>query len=204
MIAALTLSAGSASALSFRDERLGYSLTLPDEFEQTEGEPNGVTFVRGDPAEKDSHWAVIQIQPLGGTIGRGPQDLELVTKAARARMQGSGAELISMTVEPCRWSVFEVAAMDGRVRTPDGILAMRSTQVPLFTEAINVQVVTRSPNESAEILDAALARLEGRSSWLSSAERSRALGEALGKIAAVILGITGAAAWVFRRKKPKA
>ena len=89
--------------------------------------------------------------------------------------------------------------------TPNGQPAPAgSTQVPLFTEAINVQVVTRSPNESAEILDAALARLEGRSSWLSSAERSRALGEALGKIAAVILGITGAAAWVFRRKKPKA
>jgi hypothetical protein len=77
--------------------------------------------------------------------------------------------------------------------------------VPHANLGVQVQIVGPAADEARlrQELDAFLAGLDGKSSWLSDAERSEKLGTLVGGAVGVLLAV-GFALWWSRRKRPTA
>jgi hypothetical protein len=195
----LTVPAGAAE---LRDQAHGFSFTIPEGYRErppSSPKPSIIhELARGTPEPGES-FAVIQIDAMGGTIGREPFNRHTAEAAAHKSVAGSPARIERFDYRTARWQKFTLETMISYVRHGETELVTMATQVPLKREAI--QIIAMGPaNEEARIksdFDAVLASLQGESNWLTTGERIERLGFPLG----VLVGLAIAVFVVVRRRK---
>jgi hypothetical protein len=169
-----------ASATPFRDEAHGLSLDVPadyHDFPTTRGPGVIGTWSRGEQGHDD--FAVLQLQGLGGTVGREPIDHPIAERAARATLP-AGVDA-TFAYRKTRWHTFDLELMVTHVAA-DPPMVVLAAQIPLAKEAVQVNVIGPATGEArlSADLDHVLASLDGRSNWLTDDERSRRLGTGVG------------------------
>jgi hypothetical protein len=187
---------GSARAEVIRDEKLNFTLTLPDgfvDFPPGKEEPGTVySYLQGTPGTDD--FAIVTIKPMGGTIGR-----EALQHKDLPKIEG-----VKFDLRREKWKTFDIDVMVGTARQEGIGVYVAVAQVPLKKEAI--QVVVAGPETRREVVLATLrtllGSLDGPSNWLTDAERSTRLGKLAGGIV-VALAFAGWLIWLSL-KKPRA
>jgi hypothetical protein len=167
--------------------------------------PDGVAgpvvqaYARGKP--EDPNFAVVQVQKLGGTIGRGSLDHEDVETAARNSVQGTGLEVKGFEYRKLRWKSFDLELVLTRLGGARDLVNL-SVAVPLAEEAIAVRVTGPAVEEPAlaRDLQTVVASIDGKSNWLSDGERSEKLGRLVGAIVGGAIGLGGLLWWRRRQR----
>jgi hypothetical protein len=208
LIAPLVLCLTAPAALAatggtIADAENGFSFAVPDGYaDYPEGAAPGVlhSFARGKP--DDASFAVIRIQAMGGTIGREPLVRETVERAARQTASASGVEITGFDYRKVKWKDFELDLVLTRLTNGDKKLVTLATPVPLAKQAIHVVLMGPAGDEAGLVanLQAILRSLDGRSNWLSDAERSERLGRLVGLVVGAIGGVA-IVVWWRRRKR---
>ena len=175
---------------------LGFQLIIPDGFVQEDFRATGkMLHVFRRPASGDGQATYIFVSRLDGTIGRE----KISSKQAAAVKPG-------MTILSDKWRSFDVEVF----RIAD-IVEGRQTvrlhaQIPLAGEAIQIGVMGDqvSEPELKLLLHGLLTHLEGRSNWLSVAERSdRALYLVAGGLVAIFVFALGRLRMARERNAPE-
>jgi len=207
LLVATPLSAGAG--LRVTDEKLGVTLTLPDAFEAgaavtpppSEGQPAPLTFRRGQVGA-DS-FAVLQLTPLRGTIGRDKIGRKIVEDSARAAVRGSEYRITTFGYETARWNAFELELVVGQVSIKGRRFVTLSTQVPLVRNALQISLMGPAEEEArlrAEF-QATLSALVGESNWLNDQQRSERLGRIAGMAIGGLVGTGVVLAVMLRRQR---
>jgi hypothetical protein len=200
----LILLAGSALAAErVNDAEHGFAFVVPDGFvdaPQAKGPRVLHAYQRGDAAQ--GSFAIVQMQSLGGTIGREPLIRATVEKAARAAAHLQGAEISGFDYRQVKWKSFDLELMVAYMGAGDIKVVTLATQVPLAKQAVQVQIVGPAAEEArlAQDLDAFLAGLDGKSNWLSEDEKSQKMSSLIGTGVGVLLGL-GIVVWWTRRRR---
>ncbi len=206
------LLAVSASAQTVDDARRGFSFAVPAGYEPAPevGAAGGAlyAYLRGKPPE--GSWAMLVIAPLGGTIAEGGKlNHSIAEKAANEVAAKSGLAMSGFTYRQVRWGAHLLEVMASHAVAGERQAVTLATQVPLASEAIQVQLVGDGASEaklSAEF-DTFLTTLHGKSNWQGEAERDRRRGERVGFIAGLAIVPAGAVValavffWQRRRKR---
>lgn len=197
------------AGLHVTDEKLGVTLTLPDAFEAgaaatpppPEGQLAPLTFARGQVGA-DS-FAVLQVTPLRGTIGRDKIDRKIVEDSARAAVRGSQSRITSFEYETARWNAFELELVVAQVSNQGRRFVTLSTQVPLAHHALQISLMGPAEEEArlrAEF-QATLSALVGESNWLNDQQRSERLGRIAGMAIGGLVGTGVVLAVMLRRQR---
>jgi hypothetical protein len=183
-----------------------FSFTVPDGFvDSPESKlPEGLyAFTRGTRGQPG--FALLQLEPMRGTIGRQPLMRDVLEKAARNSAEAAGATIDGFAYHSVRWQGFELEAVITRLSAGGQKLSTVAVQVPLAKAAIMAHVSGAATDEARLEADlgAVLATLTGKSNWLTDGERSARLGEAVGRVVGLLIGLGGAlwlALWIRRRR----
>src|SRR5262245_19745236 len=123
---------GTARAEVIRDEKLNFTLTLPDGFKDfPEGkEQQGLahSFLQGTPGTED--FTIVGIKPMGGVIGR-----EALEKKDLPHFEG-----VTFDLRREKWKSFDIDVMTGTARQEGLGVFVTVAQVPLKKEAIQLTV----------------------------------------------------------------
>jgi hypothetical protein len=193
LVLAFTALGGTARAEVIRDQKLEFTLTLPDgfaDFPAGKEEPGTIySYLQGTPGTDD--FAIVTIKPMGGTIGR-----EALQKKDLPKIAG-----MKFDVRREKWKSFDIDVMFGTVRQEGIGVYVAVAQVPLKREAI--QVVVAGPEarraDVPALLRTLLASLDGPSNWLTDAERATRVGKVAGGLVAA-LAFAGWLIWLSLRK----
>ena len=147
----LVIVAGPAVAEQIiRDEKLGFSFTLPKDFERaaaaTPGSAVPLSFMRGQPG--DASFAALQIVPMGGTIGPGKLHRDIVENAARESARGAGATITRFDYRQTRWKTFDLELVATFASSGKHDLLTLTTQVPVARQALQVNLVGPAQDEA--------------------------------------------------------
>ena len=191
--------AGTAQPLAISNQEIGFSLTIPDGFQQVDPaqipNPQFLYLFQSRAPLPGIAEATIAVERLNGTLGRHPLDLNTVLKADPGL---TDAQAYTET-----WKTFQIQAIRGYQVSAGSRMAMCSAQVPLKSEAI--QVFVAGPSESASqvaiLLHQVIQSLEGESNWLTDAQSAEKLGEGAGRLAGWILGAAIVGYAVRRRSR---
>jgi hypothetical protein len=170
---------------------LGYQFTVPEGFvEFPEGRASNPDLVDCWTEEEgvSTHGAlVLCVQRLHGVIGR---------EAIKPDELPVGAQLTTM-----KWHEFELQGMRAQMEADEGPAFTLAAQVPLKPEA--VQLILAGPADQLErgdtLLGATLASLQGKSNWLTKAERSERIGKSIGAWIAIAFAV-GAVFYLRKRR----
>ena len=192
---ALACSAISATAHAevIRDDKLNFTLTLPDGFkdfpEAKEQQGLAYSFLQGTPGTQD--FTIVGIKPMGGIIGR-----EALQKKDLPHFEG-----VTFDLRREKWKSFDIDVMVGTARQGDVGVFVTVAQVPLKKEAIQVTVAGPEAHKTQVLamLRTLLASLDGPSNWLTDAERSFRLGKIAGGLLGA-LAVAGLVIWLSLRK----
>ena len=191
IVAASALPAQPARAEEIRDANFGFTLTLPDgfgDYPPGRAQPKTIySYVNGLPGS--DNFAIVSIQPLGGTIGREPLD-----PLGLPHVDG-----VQFSVRPEKWKSFDIDVMVGVARQQDASILVQIAQVPLKREAIQLAVSGPEAHQAelTALLRTLLGSLDGESNWLSNSERAYRGGKAaVGVVALALVGW-----WAWRQRK---
>jgi hypothetical protein len=206
LVVSSLLATPALAARHVSDPAHGFTLEVPDGFFDAPQAmaPNVLhAYQRGNAAE--GSFALVQLQALSGRIGRDKADPAEAEKAARAAAEAQGVALGGFELRNARWKGFDIDLMVVTMGDADTKVVTLAAQVPLANQAVQLQIVGPAADEARlrQELDAFLAGLDGKSSWLSDAERSEKLGTLVGGAVGVLLAV-GFALWWSRRKRPTA
>jgi hypothetical protein len=203
--AVVAVNLGAVQAETFRSLDPAFSFSLPNgfqDFPQGHGPKVLYSFARGTPG--DASFAVLRIEGLGGTIGREELNLASVEKSARCSVAGTGVQVNGLQYRKTRWKTFELDLIVTRLVGAEQELLTLGTQVPLVKEAVEISILGPAKDEQRLVaeLQSILGSLDGRTNWLTDAERS----ESLGRLAGMAVGIVGAgvALLLWRRRRGSA
>jgi hypothetical protein len=193
---ALACSAISATAHAevIRDDKLNFTLTLPDGFkdfpEAKEQQGLAYSFLQGTPGTQD--FTIVGIKGMGGIIGR-----EALQKKDLPHFDG-----VTFDLRREKWKSFDIDVMVGTARQGDVGVFVTVAQVPLKKEAIQVTVAGPEARKAQVLamLRTLLASLDGPSNWLTDAERSFRLGKIAGGLVGA-LAFAGVIIWLSLRKR---
>jgi len=195
---ALALACGAISATAraevIRDDKLNFTLTLPEGFkdfpEAKEAQGLAYSFIQGTPGTQD--FTIVGVKPMGGIIGR-----EALQKKDLPHFDG-----VTFDLRREKWKSFDIDVMVGTARQEDLGVFVTVAQVPLKKEAIQVTVAGPEARKTQVLamLRTLLASLDGPSNWLSDAERSMRLGKIAGGLLGA-LAIAGVTIWLSLRKR---
>lgn len=171
---------------------LGYQFTVPEGFvDYPEGRATNADLVECWTEEEPispKGAMVLCVQRLHGVLGRDNM---------RADEVPAGAQLTAL-----RWRDFDLQGVRALTNREDGPVFSLVAQVPLKPEAI--QLLFAGPADQVmrgdSLMQATLASLQGKSNWLTSAERS----EQLGKTAGIWISVAFAAGVVWYMRKRRA
>jgi hypothetical protein len=193
-----------AAASTVSDASRGFSFTLPDGYVEDPGgareiekfagtlglknsgvrrEPRlGRIFVRGQMGEPG--FANLLLTSLGVTFDQDELDRSRVEEGARRAAQGSGADL-RFEYRHTPWQGLELDLIVTRMRQEGHSTVSVGTQVPLAKEAIALTLSGAADEEASLLADlqAILGSLQGKSNWLTDAERSYRIGLIVGTVA---------------------
>jgi len=195
---ALALACGAISATAraevIRDDKLNFTLTLPEGFkdfpEAKEAQGLAYSFIQGTPGTQD--FTIVGVKPMGGIIGR-----EALQKKDLPHFDG-----VTFDLRREKWKSFDIDVMVGTARQEDLGVFVTVAQVPLKKEAIQLTVAGPEARKTQVLamLRTLLASLDGPSNWLSDAERSMRLGKIAGGLLGA-LAIAGVTIWLSLRKR---
>jgi len=195
---ALALACGAISATAraevIRDDKLNFTLTLPEGFkdfpEAKEAQGLAYSFIQGTPGTQD--FTIVGVKPMGGIIGR-----EALQKKDLPHFDG-----VTFDLRREKWKSFDIDVMVGTARQEDLGVFVTVAQVPLKKEAIQVTVAGPEARKTQVLamLRTLLASLDGPSNWLTDAERSMRLGKIAGGLLGA-LAIAGVTIWLSLRKR---
>ena len=195
---ALALACGAISATAraevIRDDKLNFTLTLPEGFkdfpEAKEAQGLAYSFIQGTPGTQD--FTIVGVKPMGGIIGR-----EALQKKDLPHFDG-----VTFDLRREKWKTFDIDVMVGTARQEDLGVFVTVAQVPLKKEAIQVTVAGPEARKTQvlAVLRTLLASLDGPSNWLTDAERSMRLGKIAGGLLGA-LAIAGVTIWLSLRKR---
>ena len=195
---ALALACGAISATAraevIRDDKLNFTLTLPEGFkdfpEAKEAQGLAYSFIQGTPGTQD--FTIVGVKPMGGIIGR-----EALQKKDLPHFDG-----VTFDLRREKWKTFDIDVMVGTARQEDLGVFVTVAQVPLKKEAIQLTVAGPEARKTQVLamLRTLLASLDGPSNWLSDAERSMRLGKIAGGLLGA-LAIAGVTIWLSLRKR---
>lgn len=203
LVCALAGSALAAPGATVSDPEHGFTLVVPEGYvDYPEGKPPNMlyAFARGNP--DDASFGILQLQALGGTIGREPLIRSTVERAARDSVKNAGIEIEGFDYRKIAWKGFELELVVTKIHGGDKHLVTLSTQVPLAKQALQIGMSGPAADEArlAGEMQALVASVEGKSSWLTDGERSERLGTAVGVIVGVALGLGGLLWWRRRQR----
>jgi hypothetical protein len=187
------LGATAARADVINDAHLGFTLALPPgfgDYPPGKTQPGTVySFIKGTPGTDD--FAIVTVQPMGGTIGREPLDPKGLPRA----------DGIELSLRRGRWKSFDIDVIDSVAHQGGTAVFAQVAQVPLEREAIQLAVVgpLERRAELTALLPTLLAALDGPSSWLTTEERSFRLGKAAAYLLAVVVVVL--VVWRGSRRK---
>jgi hypothetical protein len=204
----VALLGGSARAAErVNDAEHGFVLTVPDGFvDAPEAMAPRVLHAYKLASPPEGSFALVQLQALSGTIGREPVDRAEAEKAMREVAGQQGAPLSGFDYRKVKWKGFDLDLMVVWMGDGDTKVVTLATQVPLRKQAVQVQIVGPAAQEAAlaKHLDGFLAGLDGRSNWLSDAERSEKLGGLVGTVVGALLVVVGTVWWTRRKRAGRA
>ena len=186
------------------DARRGFSFTLPEGYVENPGgtrEPKlNLAFAHGEAGTPG--FAMLQVASLGGTIGRGKLDHKIVERSARDAVRGSGVEITKFEYRHAKWQSFELELLVTHFDKDGQALITLSTQVPLAKEAIQLNLAGPVEDEARLLADfqKVLASFQGKSNWLTAAERGERLGRSAGTIVGFVAGVA-AVVFLFLRQR---
>jgi hypothetical protein len=190
---ALLLPGAGALGAEVRDTERRFRLGIPDGFVPVSGAAKGdvLHVYRREGMTGAQLGTVVTVERLRGVIGREPLKLEQVQR------DWPGATLSDLA-----WKSFTVQVMEREIDLQGRAAVALVTQIPLRPEAIQLTVITdRGAADSARsVLRALLADLDGESTWLTDRERSRSLGEGIGRLLGIGLGIV-VVVWLVRKAR---
>ncbi|MBS2012134.1 MAG: hypothetical protein JST00_04570 [Deltaproteobacteria bacterium] len=125
--------------------------------------------------------AIIAVDRMRGTIGR-----EKPPVTDLARLSPGGGE---PTIESVRWRRFDVWLVRSRHALGGKDLVFFLVQLPLKPEAIQLKVAIDAKDEAEgrALMAQVLATVEGESTWLDDGQRSRKLGEGVGRLLGIVI-----------------
>lgn len=134
---------------------------------------------------------IVAVDRLRGTIGREKPSLGELTKMGQA----------DATIEPGKWRSFDVWIVRQTQDVGGHPLVFFLVQIPLKPEAIQLKVATDAKNEAEAraILGQVLGTVEGETNWLTDGQRSRKLGEGVGRLVVVAMILLVVAFFVVRK-----
>jgi hypothetical protein len=194
-----------AAGPSVDASNLGFTFTLPDGFENPAGAgagaPSGMAFKRGQPGV--GSFAILEIVPMGGTIGPGKLNRPVVEESARSSLRAANATATDFDYRTTRWKTFDLELVVAHVAKGNQRLVTLTTQVPLVRQAVQVNLLGPAADEARLLgeLQSILGSLDGQSSWLSDAERSERLGRMAGFLVGGLAVLTAAVVVLRRRKR---
>lgn len=207
----LLLLTTQASAEEVGDPSRGWSAELPAGYAAPPGDGTprkAFAWMKGDFEEGTA--SILVVEPLGGTIGREPLDLEVMKASTREAIAGSGFRITQTEVGVVPWRTHELEAIAMVVESPDESRVSVSTQVPLVPEALNVVVSgpTRMGSQLQADLRAFVGSLDGTTNWLDGPDgyrddgaRGVRLEEMLGFGIGVLLWVVIGAVWFVRKRR---
>jgi hypothetical protein len=205
LLIAATLARPLAAASTVSDSKRAFSFTLPEDYVENPGgthEPKlSLAFARGEAGEPG--FAMLQVAALGGTIGRGKLDPKIVERAAHDSVRGSGVEITNFEYRQAKWQGFELELLVTRLKREGQALLTLGTQVPLAKEAIQINLAGSEADEARLLADfqTVLASFEGKSNWLTDAERSERLGKGAGTIVGFVAGLAAVVFFLLRQRR---
>jgi hypothetical protein len=198
MVLALVLSVGALRGETVVDAKRGFSFKTPEGFSPAPADRKSPTFshtfILGDPSD-DTPDISLGIQPLGGVIGREHLKTEDVPKGLNGR------------VFLAKWKGFDVDGIESRMTVEGYDVLSLGVQVPIRTEAIQVNVAGLASREKElrQYLSEVLASLDGQTNWIPSAiPGSFTSSESYGYIlfgATAVIVIGGAVVFFFMGRK---
>lgn len=134
---------------------------------------------------------IVAVDRLRGTIGRERPSLGELTKMGQA----------DATIEPGKWRSFDVWIVRQTQDVGGHPLVFFLVQIPLKPEAIQLKVATDAKNEAEAraILGQVLGTVEGETNWLTDGQRSRKLGEGVGRLVVIAMILLVVAFFVVRK-----
>ncbi|MCC6575556.1 MAG: hypothetical protein IT462_17390 [Planctomycetes bacterium] len=197
----LVLSAASLAAETINDSRYQFTAEVPPGFQRWPAGrplPSNVSlhcFYQGI-LDGEEPVLMINFERLGGVIGRET----LQGKTLPGLPPGA-----AVTTERWKWKEFEIDVLLTRMTVNGVELFMCTAQVPLKPEAIQVIVggVNSREAEARSHLQFIVARLDGKSNWLSDGERIEKLAQGAGSFLFLVLIVLAVVYFVRKgRKRP--
>jgi hypothetical protein len=182
-----TLSAGER----ITDTQFGFSFTVPDGFAPAPDKVQGkIIHAFRRPAPSGQYGTFLVVSRMNGILDRRGVD---TSEAARI--------CPSMTVTSEKWQGFDISVLRLPQVAEGRQVVFLNAQIPLASEAIQVTVAgdESREHELRGLLQTVLAGLDGRSNWLSTAERTdRAIYLVIGVGVAIVIWRIGRARQVAR------
>ena len=174
--------------------QLGYELTVPDGFvdfpDGRASSPDVVECWTEDEAVSTQGAMVLCIQRMHGVLGR---------------EKLSGADLpVGSQLTTLRWRDFDIAGIRSRAERDEGPLFVLAAQVPLKPEAVQLTYAGPADQEARidSLMQVTLASFQGKSNWLTSAERSERIGKSVGIW--ISIAFAGGVVWYMRKRRATA
>jgi len=205
VVSSANLARRAMAAQTISDEKLGFSLQVPDGFEKNSSSiPQAafsLTYLRGRSDEPS--FAVLQLGSLDGTIGRGKPDQAIVESSAREAIRNTSATITHFDYRQMRWKSFDLDLVVAQVTNPTHRLVTLTVQVPLAHQALQLNLVGPAADEKKLLseLQGILDSLRGKSNWLTDEEQSERLGRGFGLLFGITLVGVTAFLVVLRRRK---
>lgn len=212
VLSALCLASLSAYALPLSDIGHGFSLDVPAGYVRLEDSPipGALHVYRREPII-DGAWGLISLTPLGGTISQRPPIRSIVEASAKEAAAKSGTIISRFEYRSVTWKDFPLEVMVMRAdTTPSGPVVSFTTQLPLKSGAIQLQVIGL-PTDEARLLrefEGVVGSVKGETNWGMTVNDARQLGERVGFVVGSLavpgccMFIAGLVAWLLLRKRP--
>jgi hypothetical protein len=205
LVACVMVSAGTARAgrIIIARGQYNFSLIIADEFrEVTAADGNELAgWQRGRAS--DPYKAEVQILPLGlplsATPAIPPSDHSIIEAAARRAAAAGGIQVVDFRYRPFAWRTFQLEEATAHlIRDGESIVAI-TVALPLAPEAVQLRISGSTANEESlrAELAAIAASVDGKSNWVTEADRQRQWVERLGTVFAFAL--FGLVVWLSRR-----
>jgi hypothetical protein len=196
------LAASSAGAEILNNARFGVSLAVPEGFKQGMPPKPEVLFAFSKPLPDGS--IVVTVEHIGGTIGRERLQIPDDTSKLQSLPGMSGARL---SVEDANWRSFPISVLRSDMKVNGADWLVLGAQVPLVPEAVTINVGAPKTHELElrSTLAFVLTNLDGKTNWLTDAERQERLQSGLLKIGTwvLVLALVGLFALrALKRKQP--
>jgi hypothetical protein len=176
MFAVLCVAAGVTFAEELANEKFGFVVTIPNEFQQSPVSTNETetlySFVRPAMAGKES--INITIQRMRGVIGREP-----LPPVSDETFKGKLPEGSKVAIYRDKWRGYPVEGLEVTIPSAATGVVSRGVQIPLRREAIEIAVAgpTTADTEITGVLKDVLASLKGASNWDPKPPRKPLAGE---------------------------